>query len=203
MSCAVDQSQPTRAVVKRLHQSILIGSTILGSWLGMQAVHEAGHVLGAWLTGGQVVKVVLHPLTISRTEMAPNPCPLAVVWAGPLVGVLLPLLAWATVAALGMPGAYVLRFFAGFCLLANGAYLAVGSFDHIGDCGVLLQHGARMWPLWLFGAVAMPLGLGLWHRQGPHFGLGAARGQVSPGVAYATLGACLLLLFQALVVDGE
>jgi hypothetical protein len=31
---------------------LLAGSTLLASWLGMQAVHEAGHVLGAKLTGG-------------------------------------------------------------------------------------------------------------------------------------------------------
>jgi hypothetical protein len=73
------------------HQVILIASTLLGSWLGMQAVHELGHVAGAWLTGGRVEKVVLHPLTISRTDLAHNPAPLLVVWAGPTVGVLLPL----------------------------------------------------------------------------------------------------------------
>src|SRR5260221_4916233 len=53
----------------RFHQIILIVSTLLGSWLGMQAVHELGHVIGAWLTGGQVSQVVLHPLTISRTHL--------------------------------------------------------------------------------------------------------------------------------------
>jgi hypothetical protein len=61
---------------------VLIGSTLVGSWLGMQAVHESGHVLGAWLTGGQVARVVLNPLTISRTDVRENPKPLIVVWAG-------------------------------------------------------------------------------------------------------------------------
>ena len=51
-------------------QLILIGSTIVGSWLGMQAVHEAGHVLGARVTGGRVERIVLYPLTISRTDLA-------------------------------------------------------------------------------------------------------------------------------------
>ena len=81
--------------MSRLHQGILIGSTLLASWLGMQAVHESGHVIGAWLTGGQVAKVVLHPLTISRTDLVSDPFPLTVVWLGPLVGVLAPLAAWA------------------------------------------------------------------------------------------------------------
>jgi hypothetical protein len=73
--------------VRRLNQIVLIVSTVLGSWLGMQAIHESGHVLGAWLTGGRVARMVLHPLTISRTELAHNPNPLAVVWAGPVFGV--------------------------------------------------------------------------------------------------------------------
>ena len=186
----------------RLHQGVLIVSVVLGSWLGMQAVHEAGHVLGAYLSGGHIARVVLHPLTISRTDLEDNPQPLFVVWAGPVFGVLLPMALWLLAAGLRLPGAFVLRFFAGFCLIANGAYIAGGSFDRIGDCGVMLQHGSATWQLWLFGAVTMPAGLWLWHRQGPHFGLGRSRGRVSPGVAYASLVVCLALLVLALVVDG-
>jgi hypothetical protein len=189
--------------VRRLHQVILIASTVLGSWLGMQAVHELGHVLGAWLSGGRVARVVLHPLTISRTDLAHNPRPLVVVWAGPVLGVLLPLMLWGIAAAARMPGAFVLRFFAGFCLIANGAYIGVGSFDRIGDCGEMLRHGSQPWQLWLFGVVTVPAGFWLWHRQGPHFGLGPAHGKVSPGVAYASLAACVLLLILGFVVDGE
>ena len=65
-----------------------------------------------------------------------------------------------------------LRFFAGFCLIANGAYLAVGSFDRIGDAGDLMTHGAPIWLLWLFGLTTIPAGLRLWHGLGPQFGLG-------------------------------
>ena len=62
--------------MKRVHQSTLIVSTLALSWFGMMVVHESGHVLGAWLTGGTVAKVVLHPLAISRTDLALNPQPL-------------------------------------------------------------------------------------------------------------------------------
>src|SRR5438105_14300049 len=108
----------------------------------MQAVHESGHVLGAWLTGGRVLRVVLHPLTISRTDLADNPHPLIVVWAGPVVGVAIPLLLWLIFAATRLPAAFVVRFFAGFCLIANGLYIGVGSFGRIGDCGEMLRHGS-------------------------------------------------------------
>lgn len=188
--------------MNRLHQGVLILSTILGSWLAMQAVHESGHVLGAWLTGGSVARVVLHPLTISRTDLAQNPSPLTVVWAGPVLGVLVPLLLWAGACAVRLPGRFVLRFFAGFCLLANGLYIGVGSFDQVGDCGEMLRHGSAPWHLWLFGALTTPIGLGLWHRQGPHFGLGPARGKVDRKVAYATLASLIGLLVLGFAVGG-
>jgi hypothetical protein len=113
---------------QNVHQAILVDSTLLGSWLGMQAAHESGHVLGALLTGGEIATVVLHPLTISRTEMIDNPHPSVVVWAGPLAGVMLPLILWGLFGVTGVPGAFVARFFAGFCLITNGAYLGAGSF---------------------------------------------------------------------------
>src|SRR6516162_4273095 len=109
--------------MSRVLQGILIGSTILGSWLGMQAVHEAGHVLGAKLTGGRIEKVCLHPLSISHTDLGENPDPLTVVWAGPLFGVTAPLVVWLIASAARFAGAFLQRFFAGFCLIANGAYI--------------------------------------------------------------------------------
>ncbi len=74
--------------MRRVHQLVLIASTLALSWFGMMAVHESGHVLAAWATGGTVAKVVLHPLTISRTDLADNPQPLPVVWGGPGFGVM-------------------------------------------------------------------------------------------------------------------
>jgi hypothetical protein len=189
--------------VKYLYPGVLIVSTLLGSWLGMQAVHESGHALAGLLTGGRVARVVLNPLTISRTDLAENPHPLIVVWAGPFAGVLLPLAAWGVAAWVRMPGAFVLRFFAGFCLIANGAYIGCGSFYDVGDCGEMLRHGSPMWLLWLFGAAALPAGLWLWHRQGVHFGFGPAKGRVSPRIAYAVLAACLGLLLVGFTVGGE
>src|SRR5262245_27417775 len=121
---------------------MLIVSTILGSWLGMQAAHELGHVAAARLTGGSVANVVLHPLKISRTDLDHNPHPLTVVWGGPLIGVLLPLLLWLVAESARLSGAFVFRFFAGFCLVANGAYIAGGSWAHVGDCGEMLRHGS-------------------------------------------------------------
>ena len=188
--------------IQYAHQAILVVSTLLGSWLGMQAAHEAGHVLGALLTGGEIATVVLHPLTISHTELIDNPHPLVVVWAGPLVGLLLPLILWGLLAVTEVPGAFVARFFAGFCMIANGAYLGVGSFLAAGDCGEMLRHGSSVWDLRVFGAVAVPFGFWLWSGQGPNFGLGDAQGKVSPRVAYGSLVIFSVLVLLGLLVDG-
>lgn len=116
------------------------------------------------------------------------------------IGVALPLLAWIVAAKFRVPGAFEVKFFAGFCLIANGAYLSVGSFDRIGDCGDLLRHGAPIWQLWLFGSICVPLGLWLWHGLSRHFGLGPNALPVEPRVAYsvaAIAGMLLLIAFAA------
>jgi hypothetical protein len=190
----------TRTVESSYIQIVLMFSTLVASWLGMQAVHELGHVAGAWSTGGVVADVVLHPLTISRTDLSRNPSPGVTVWMGPILGVLVPLAVWGLAAAAGMPGAFVLRFFAGFCLIANGLYIALGSFGRVGDCGEMLRHGSQLWQLWFFGLVTVPLGLGIWHRQGKYFGLGPNAEPVRPLVAYGSFATALCLVVLGLYV---
>ena len=186
--------------MKRLPQILLIATFIAFSWLAMQVVHEAGHVLLARLTGAEVTKVALHPLIMSRTDLAEDPHPLAVVWGGPLVGSLFPLLLFALAAVFRWPGAYLLRFFAGFCLIANGVYIGIGHFLADGaDPWVMMENGSPRWLLVLFGAAAFPVGLYLWHRQGSHFGLGNAKGQVDTRAAFIS-GGLLLALAGAEVV---
>jgi hypothetical protein len=189
--------------MERVHQGLLIGSTLLASWLGMQAVHELGHVAAAWATGARVVRVVLTPTVISRTDVAENSRPLVVAWAGPVVGACTPVLLWLAARAVRWPGAFVLRFFAGLCLLANGLYIGFGSLGRVGDCGEMLRHGSAAWQLWLFGIITAPIGLALWHGQGEAFGFGAAQGRVSRVAAYGTLIVCGALLAMGFGVGGE
>jgi len=187
----------------RLRQVVLVISLLYGCWLGMQAVHELGHVLGAWLTGGQVSQVVLHPLTISHTDLAHNPHPLPVVWGGPLVGVLLPLVGWAAACLARLPEQHLLRFFAGFCLLANGANIAGGASAGIGDCGEMLRHGTPIWLLWAFGLLTAPAGLRLWHGQGRQLGLSVDPSQVTLRAVAVSLTALAALVILGLIVGGE
>lgn len=152
--------------MSRIYQLIFILSLLCGSWLAMMGIHELGHVLGGIFTGGSISRVVLHPLSFSRTDLSINPAPALVVWAGPLLGVLLPVLLWLVGRLLRVPFVLLLQFFAGFCLIANGAYIAGGAWDGVGDCGVMLQTGTPVWVMWGFGLLTVPAGFWLWHRLG-------------------------------------
>ncbi|MCA9016469.1 MAG: hypothetical protein KDA77_14140, partial [Planctomycetaceae bacterium] len=95
-----------------------------------------------------------------------NPHPAVVVWAGPLWGVLFPLGLLLVANRLRWSVASWVQFFVGFCLIANGAYIAGGALEGIGDCGVMRQTGTPLWVMWGFGLLTVPPGFWLWHRLG-------------------------------------
>ena len=173
--------------MQRFHQVVFLFSVVASSWFAMMATHELGHVVGAMVSGGQVERVVLHPLTISRTDVKPNPNPLLVVWAGPLLGCILPLVIGLVVPKRSAVFRNTALFFAGFCLLANGAYIGFGAFDSVGDCGEMLQHGSPIWLLFTFGAIAIGVGFYLWHCLGSVKEFLANPSLVNPGFAYTLL----------------
>jgi hypothetical protein len=189
--------------MERAAQFLLIASTMAFSWLAMQAVHEFGHVLHAWVSGGSVVRVVLHPLTISRTDVWPNPHPLFVAWGGAIWGCVIPVALFALARLFNWRYSYLVTFFAGFCLIANGVYLGAGSFTAAGDAGDLMRHGAPRWSLILFGAAACTPGLWFWHGLGPHFGLASARGRVDGRVAVVMAILVILLVVAEVLTATE
>ena len=189
--------------MKRIEQTILIATFFAFSWLAMQAVHEFGHVVGAGLSKAEVIKVALHPCIISRTDLGHNPHPSVVVWAGPIIGSVLPLLAFLVATVCRFPGVYLFRFFAGFCLIANGVYLAFGPADGAADTGVMMQHGSPRWTMVLFGILTAPFGLYLWHRQGRHFGLGEAKGKVSRQAAIVSASLLVAIAGVELIINSR
>lgn len=161
------------------------------SWLAMMVVHESGHVLAAWASGGRVARVVLHPLSFSRTDLAENPHPLFVVWGGPVWGSALPIVVWLAARTFRLRLAFLLRFFAGFCVIANGAYLASATVVPVGDSEDLLLLGAPLWAIAVPGLAAFAGGLATMNRLGPHFGLD---GQTVDRQAVITTSAVLIAL---------
>ena len=188
-------------LVERFFQALLITSTVALSWLGMMAVHEIGHVAHLWLSGGTVDYVLLHPARLSYTQPGENPWPLFVAAGGAVWGCGLPLALWLIVCRMVPAQAYLPRFFAGFCLVANGAYLGADAFIAGGDARELMARGTPPWLLVAVGVPAVACGLYLWHGQGQNFGLGHVgakvdrRAAVSITVALAVLVALELAFF--------
>ena len=137
-------------------------------WFGMQMIHEIGHALAAWCSGAMIERIVLLP--ISRTDTSNVEYPLFIHGAGAVFGTTFPLLLWSIACWFRCRTAYLFRFFAGFCLIANGAYIG-GDFSVAGptDAGLLIEHGANRLVLIFFGVLCVPSGLFLWHGQSRHF----------------------------------
>jgi hypothetical protein len=189
--------------MNRLFQIMLIASTLVLCWLGMQAVHELGHVLCAWAGGETLSKVVLHPLAISRTDVTHDRRPLLVIWGGPILGSLLPLVALTVTKLIRTGLSYLAQFFAGFCLVANGVYLGVGSFGGVGDAGDLIRYGAPRWTPIVFGLACVPMGMSLWNGLGTHYGLGRSRGEVDRRAALGTLGLVLIVVLVEIYIGSR
>lgn len=130
------------------------------SWSVMTVTHEAGHLVGGWLGGGNLVDFELLPWRMPYSLFDPDPHPLLTLWAGPVLGVLVPLCL-----------ASLLRrrwgwFIASFCTLANGVYLALSwiSGDRYLDAPRLLERGASPLAMTMYCLVTIGCGyLGFRH----------------------------------------
>lgn len=142
---------PLPSLVSRIFSFVLL---IAASWCVMTFTHESGHLVGGWLSGGELLEFDLLPWHLPHSRFHPDPQPLVTLWAGPVLGVVVPIsLAW------------VIRrnwafFIADFCLLANGAYIAAGwiAGDTLLDATRLLDQGAHPAMLVLYSLMTIPLG---------------------------------------------
>ena len=178
---------------RRFRQSLLVGSILWLSWLGMMLFHECGHVVGAVATGGTVRRVVWHPAVMSRTDVRPNPHPLIEVAAGPLFGSAVPVAIATAASLIRVRVAYLLWVVAGFCLIANGAYIGVGAIRPIGDAAELAAHGMPRWPMAAFGLLGVAAGFSVWHRTSPRLGFGDAPQEISSRHAYVNSALAVLV----------
>jgi hypothetical protein len=94
--------------------------------------------------------------------------------------------------------------FAGFCLITNGAYLAGGLIFPGGedDAGTIFLHGGTLWQLLLFSFCTVPLGLWIWNGLGVHFGLGAAQGKIDRRAAIGMTAALILIVIGEVVIKS-
>lgn len=171
-------------------------STIVAAWLTMTAIHELGHIMHARISGARVVEVELPPHGLGHTLVHPNPRPQFVAWGGACWGCSLPLAIWLCARRWSKRRLRLATFFAGLCLIANGAYLAAGTFigdpNGADDAHELLRHGATQWQILGFGVVASAAGLWLWHGLAPV--LGAPWWSPSPGWREGVAMAAVVIL---------
>ncbi|MCR9217636.1 MAG: hypothetical protein NXI14_10595, partial [bacterium] len=111
---------------------------------------------------GSVERVVLHPLQFSRTDLGANPHPVFVALAGAVWGCVLPLGVWLVARGLKWKYAVLLRAFAGFCLVANGAYLGAAFILPVGDAADLIRLGVPVWAFAVPGILVFGAGLWVW-----------------------------------------
>lgn len=124
---------------------LLLIAFAIWCWLSMMLTHELGHVAAARFTGGTLTYVNVYPGQLSSTLVQPNPRPSIVLWCGIWSGWLLPqAIAWLLAKNKRMHAPA--HFWAGFCWLTGGVYLAAGGLERLTDTGELVKAG---WPLWL------------------------------------------------------
>ena len=92
---------------------------------------------------------------------------------------------------------------AGFCLVANGCYIAFGPAQGAADTGVMIQHGSPRWLMVIFGLLTVPLGLYLWHRQGHYFGLGETKGKVNHQAAIISASLLAAIVGVELIINSR
>src|SRR5215217_2512868 len=90
---------------------------LYATWIAMMAVHEAGHVLHARVSGGVVDRVHIPLLGFSETFYAVNPRPAFVAWGGAVWGSVLPVMLLAMLVPAPRAIRRTAQFFAGFCLV--------------------------------------------------------------------------------------
>ncbi|MEE2934681.1 MAG: hypothetical protein VYA84_01650 [Planctomycetota bacterium] len=96
--------------------------TAIWAWTAMALAHELGHVLAGIVGGGKLLYLELRPWHLPDSQFVGDSFPWVTVWAGPVLGSLVPL---GIACFVKRPATW---FIAWFCLLANGLYLLLGLF---------------------------------------------------------------------------
>ncbi len=146
------------AIANRVSKLVAL---LIAAWCVMTFVHESGHILCGWASGGTLTAVDLLPWHLPYSVFQPDPHPLVTLWGGLILGVVIP-----------SSCALVIRtdwawFIAHFCTLANGAYIATAWATRDGylDTTKLLEHGAHPASIAVYCVVTIAVGYIGFRRQ--------------------------------------
>lgn len=102
-------------------------------------LHEAGHVLGVWCTGGHASGIVIHPFSWSHAHAFSINHEGVVIWAGSVLGSLFGILVTLSVLKWRRPGLLIPLLVGVVACIYNGVYLLLGSVFKLGGDGTLLS----------------------------------------------------------------
>lgn len=124
------------------------------SWIVMTLTHEVGHLIGGWCGGATLTDYSVAPWRVAFSLHNPDPNPMLTLWAGPLLGVMVP-----------VSIAMIIQrswcwFIADFCLLANGVYLALAWWvgDRFLDTPRMLAAGVAPLSIVIYCCATIALG---------------------------------------------
>ena len=127
---------------------------LVASWCVMTFTHEMGHIVAGSCCGGTLQSADLRPWRLPYSLFNPDPMPLVTLWAGPILGVIVP------VALALIVRRNWMWFIAHFCVIANGTYIATAwySGDRYLDTAKLLEHGSPPLLIAVYCAITITAG---------------------------------------------
>ncbi|MCP4177698.1 MAG: hypothetical protein GY756_08020 [bacterium] len=137
--------------------------TIIISWWPMMVIHEFGHIISVLIFGGKINKLILYSWKFTYTIRSGSLHPLIDLWAGPVIGVLIPLIFYLIARKLRV--GFFWGMFSGFCLIANGIYIGIGWINKIGDTKEMINLGSPIYFMLIFSIVCTVSGLFIWHIE--------------------------------------
>ncbi|MEJ5258649.1 MAG: M50 family metallopeptidase [Anaerohalosphaeraceae bacterium] len=160
-------------------------------------LHEIGHALGAWSTGGTVHGVVIHPFSWSYAIIV-SPRNDITTWAGSVLGSLFGILITLSVFK-WRSGRLLIPLLVGpVACLCNGSYLVLGSVFHLaGDGSILAARYAPAGAVAAVGLLMLCAGMLLAVLIIPELGFGAA-----DGIVHRTAVLAIGILPYELVILG-
>jgi hypothetical protein len=166
---------------------------IIWAWLVMTLCHELGHVVAGMLGGARLTQFEIRPWHLPHSLFVGDSHPLLTLWAGPVLGAVLPALVALSVRR------PAIAFVAWFCVVANASYLVFGYFGGDGelDSTRMIRAGAR--PIEVLFPAIIALAVGYWGFRRACIGLMTGKTE-----AVSRRGLCIsaAALAAAIVLQG-
>lgn len=140
---------------------LLFGSFVFARFFAT-FLHEHGHAIAAWATGGKVYRIVFHPFSwsyvnhyVSKAEYRNS-----IIWAGPLFAVFIGLLLIMIVWRWRRPSLLPVLMAGVVACTKDGAYLIISCLANIrGDGAILVKHGTPLVVVVAVGVILFAIGI--------------------------------------------